>query len=109
MGKTIQKHRAIGDITQVACHLASRQDIRAVHIVSSQRLTDNELLRLQACAHERGVEFTNGASGHSFHRAPDLIETGDDGPPMLLWLRAQSKAWRAALGTLSAGAHLTRS
>ena len=106
-GEAGREDRTIDDITWAACRVASHPDIRAVYVVSSQRLSDDELQRLHECAPQWGVEFTIGASEVSFSRAPNPIETGDDGAPKLQWLRAHAKTWRAALATLSEGTRRT--
>jgi hypothetical protein len=98
----LQNSRPIADIAEAACHLAGHWDVRAVHVVSSQRPTYDELLRVHRCASECGVELHVDACGVSFHRSATPVSRSD-APAVLRWLRAHGKTWQAGLTALSEG------
>jgi hypothetical protein len=99
---TLHDNRPIADIAVAACRLAGRRQIRAVHVVSRQRPTYDELLRVRRCASKCGVELTADASGVSFRRAASPV-ANSAASPVWQWLHAHGRTWRAGHTALNEG------
>jgi hypothetical protein len=76
---TSEESSKVNDMISVASRIVGREGITAVHVVSRQRPTYDEVLRYRQQATRRDLEFKVDASSVSFraHRQADVGESAE--------------------------------
>jgi hypothetical protein len=105
-GKATDRGQSIAEVVEIACNLAGTDDIRAVHVVSGERPTYDDLLRYRRWADVSLLNLSVDASSVSFrsNRRYDEEASGET-TRKLSWPHhfLAHGPWRAALTAYSQG------